>query len=236
MPHWLDKVIVLLQANTADLRELARIAGGDPKTFYRGIHLDELDTAGQDLTGMEFNQSIEENSTSLKPRTLNIVDVQSNVVSATEAIRQIRQTSRQEERMALLVRLILINPYDGARLLSLYSNDKAKYANSALMQLEIEIRKVELTKTLIETRRQLVPESLVRIVDRPFSRGMPVNRTLLLYYMAKHLAVYPDVNKFLQTRLDRSSSIFLVPLRKEIQEFLNYGKKNKALEDLYFRY
>jgi hypothetical protein len=39
MKHWLQTVITLLEADTADLRELARIAGGNPKIFYRGINL-----------------------------------------------------------------------------------------------------------------------------------------------------------------------------------------------------
>lgn len=53
-PHWLDKVAELLQADTADLSALARIAGGDPKVFYRGANLNGVDLSGQDLRGMEF--------------------------------------------------------------------------------------------------------------------------------------------------------------------------------------
>src|SRR5262245_48793315 len=55
MQNWLDKVLLLLQAETSDLRELARLAGGDPRTFYRGANLDGVDFSGQDVSGMEFN-------------------------------------------------------------------------------------------------------------------------------------------------------------------------------------
>jgi hydroxysqualene synthase len=54
MSHWLDKVVTLLQSDTSDLRELARIAGGDPRTFYRGANMNGSDLCGQDLRGMEF--------------------------------------------------------------------------------------------------------------------------------------------------------------------------------------
>src|SRR5579864_5741440 len=54
MAHWLQTVSALLASETIDLRELARTAGGDPKTFYRGANLDGVDICGQDLRGMGF--------------------------------------------------------------------------------------------------------------------------------------------------------------------------------------
>src|SRR4051812_43347157 len=56
MRHWLDGVLLLLQADTSDLRELARLAGGNPKTFYRGANLDGVDISGQDVGDMEFTR------------------------------------------------------------------------------------------------------------------------------------------------------------------------------------
>jgi formylglycine-generating enzyme required for sulfatase activity len=43
MAHWLDKVVEILKAETADLRELARIAGYDPADFYRGTDMEGAD-------------------------------------------------------------------------------------------------------------------------------------------------------------------------------------------------
>jgi hypothetical protein len=54
MLDWLQKIVTLLQADTSDLRELAHLAGADPKTFYRGIRIEDLDIAGQNLAGMKF--------------------------------------------------------------------------------------------------------------------------------------------------------------------------------------
>jgi len=52
--HWLDKVVEILNADTNDLRQLARIAGYNPKNFYRWTSMDGADLRGQDLTGMKF--------------------------------------------------------------------------------------------------------------------------------------------------------------------------------------
>ncbi len=56
MAHWLDKIVEIMEAETADLRDLARIAGYDPADFYRGTVMDGADLRGQDLTGMEFTR------------------------------------------------------------------------------------------------------------------------------------------------------------------------------------
>lgn len=55
MTHWLDQVVTILEADTSDLRALARLAGGDPSRFYLGASLDGVDLRGQDLRGMAFS-------------------------------------------------------------------------------------------------------------------------------------------------------------------------------------
>jgi tetratricopeptide (TPR) repeat protein len=54
--HWLGKVRLILEADTADLRELALLAGANPKTFYVGARLKGVDVRGQDLRGMKFSE------------------------------------------------------------------------------------------------------------------------------------------------------------------------------------
>jgi Sigma-70 factor, region 1.1 len=51
----LTKAIKLLQAETADLRELAHLAGADPRIFYRGIRLEDLDVGDLNIQRMEFS-------------------------------------------------------------------------------------------------------------------------------------------------------------------------------------
>ena len=54
MEEWLQEVIAILSADTADLRELARICRANPRYFYRGASMEGIDISGQDIRGMEF--------------------------------------------------------------------------------------------------------------------------------------------------------------------------------------
>lgn len=51
---WEEQVVDILCADTTDLRELARLAGADPSTFYLGARLDGVDLRGQDLRGLNL--------------------------------------------------------------------------------------------------------------------------------------------------------------------------------------
>ncbi|WBT39183.1 GcrA family cell cycle regulator [Hyphomicrobium sp. DMF-1] len=55
MAEAFDKVSEIISAQTADLKELAHIAGADPLYFYCGANLNGADLRGMDLTGMEFH-------------------------------------------------------------------------------------------------------------------------------------------------------------------------------------
>lgn len=54
--QWQKTLASILQSDTGDLRELAALAGGDPRTFYVGTSLDGADLRGQDLRGMLLPQ------------------------------------------------------------------------------------------------------------------------------------------------------------------------------------
>jgi len=220
MGHWLDKVIALLQADTANLRELARIAGSDPKTFYRGIQIDDLDLDGQNIEGMEFG------SPSVEGRLELFAGVDKNgsvSVAIDDLIGAIKNVGRQEERLVLLLRLILENRNFGGWIIETYGSDKAKYARYALAELRKTLEHESAQMPLFETipTKRLSEDVLANIIQYPFSRGMPSNRAAMLHYMAMHLADYPKINDFLRSRLQSTSSIFLDPHRKEIQKFLD---------------
>jgi hypothetical protein len=222
MPHWLDRVATLLQTQTSDLRELARIAGADPRTFYRGTILSDLDVAGQDIDGMEFaDRPVGSAEQFLHPHLIYYTD--DKTIPAIEAAKQIHHVGRQEERIAILLDLILRNPDDASFLIKLYSIDRAKYANRVLKQIDIEINKSRKDGDLFqgERGRRLNAVQLARIVNEPFSRGMPSNRAALLYYMAKHLARYPDINNYLRNKITNARSVFITPYRRQILDFLN---------------
>jgi hypothetical protein len=62
LSHWLEKVVLLLQAETSSLRELARLVGRDPRTFYSGVRFEALDLTPEDRIafgfGVEAAQSV----------------------------------------------------------------------------------------------------------------------------------------------------------------------------------
>ena len=72
MTDWEKKIVAILESDALDLRELAELAGGSPKTFYRGCNLSGVDLRGQDLRGMEFtgltSSTIVDARTKLDPR------------------------------------------------------------------------------------------------------------------------------------------------------------------------
>ena len=55
--HWLNGVLDLLNAETTNLRELAKLANADPRTFYLGANLEGVNISGQDLRGMRFSEA-----------------------------------------------------------------------------------------------------------------------------------------------------------------------------------
>jgi hypothetical protein len=137
VPHWLDTVVTLLCAETADLRELARIVGANPKTFYRGIDPGNLDLIGQDLQGMEFK-----------------------AISA-EDTEKIRNATTKEERLSMLLDSILQNRSNGLQILDSYNSDRSSYANDSLEELrkvltnEPENRRVDNVSLVRALRRPL---------------------------------------------------------------------------------
>src|ERR1700680_1747168 len=99
MTHWLDRVVALLQADTTDLRELARIAGADPRTFYRGVDINKLDVDGQNLEGMEFSDP----APSYGPAGTQFVLDLFLPNSEGLVVHRIKGAPRQEERAAILL-------------------------------------------------------------------------------------------------------------------------------------
>lgn len=116
MSHWLEKVLTLLKADTANLRELARLAGGNPKTFYKGVDINQIDIEGQNLEGMEFSLSPQE----IAPR--------------------IKYARRQEERAALILAEFLKDRSRARQIIDQYLQDKAEGANSVINVLKQVLR------------------------------------------------------------------------------------------------
>lgn len=189
MPHWLDKIITLLQAETFDLRELARIAGGDPRTFYRGIDPVDLDLSGQNIDGMEFSSSAHQDEHFRAQLELELVSKIDEHRPEHRAM-GIRRAPRQEERAALLLAEFLQNRSRAMQIIDSYANDKAQITNSVLNVL----REICLSEA---AGRRFSNLQIARKVSGRFGRTEG-KRSVLAYFLAKHLGTYHELRPWLR--------------------------------------
>jgi hypothetical protein len=197
LPHWLDVVVTLLRSDTANLKELARLAGRDPRYFYRGIDPSNLDLLGQDIDGIEFSSDESELS------KFSIEDV-------LDRGRNIGRAKRSEERVALLLLLVFENPRFSRAVLASISEKRSKYAAAAIAQLKSEVQK----STAVEKGVDQI--ALIRMVRRHYVHAFPDSRAALFYYLTKHLSQFPKIKKYLQNSWTKSHSYAFAPYRQEI--------------------
>jgi hypothetical protein len=206
MAHWLDKILLLLQADTSDLRELARLAESDPRTFYRGVDRRKLDLVGQDVEGMEFSGDAPS-----EPQSDETKDPEPAAVFGS--LHLIRDATRAEERVAVAVRAILEDRTGGRKLLAMLSADRSKYANAALWELRSILNSPPSAKSL-------APVKLIQLVRRHYTHAFPDSRAALLFYLAKHLSEFPEAKNYLRQSWEKSRSYAFLPYRDSIQRYL----------------
>lgn len=207
MPHWLDKVLTILQAQTADLRELAHIAGGDPRTFYRGISRDRIDLVGQDVDGMEFGDELADQVKLTEGEEVERAAFFRNVAS-------IRDAGRAEERLAIIVRAMIEHRAIGSQLLKKLSEDRSKYARSAIR----ELTEVHASSSEVD---ELDPVNLMRLVRRHYVHAYPDSRAALIFYLAKHLHIFPDAKEYLRDSFSKSYSYAFQVYAQQIRKYLD---------------
>lgn len=191
-PHWLDKVIDLLQADTSDLRELARLAGGNPKTFYRGINVNEVDLSGQNIDGMDFSSLPLPANEISAPQLSFEFNHPDEYLAPDQVAQRIKTKSRQEERAALLLAEFLRNRLYGTKVIKAYNRDKAALTNSVIQTLR-EIRETEVRG------KQYSELQIARKVSGRFAKSED-KRSVLAYYLGKHLNQYPTIRIWLRTK------------------------------------
>lgn len=191
MPHWLDRVILLLRANTANLRELARIAGADPRTFYRGIDPAHLDLTGQNIEGMEFSPPTR--ASRLEGEQLQLdLDFRPHELRPEQVAHVIKRAPRQEERATLLLAEFLQDRSRGMKILKSYVRDKAQLTND-VVQLLIEIQSLE------ATGKRFSNLQIARRVSGRFAKAED-KRVVLAYFFARHLRTYPEIINWLRRK------------------------------------
>lgn len=128
---------------------------------------------------------------------------------AIEGLRRISRSTRQEERLAILIDYLIQNRNTGRKILDQYS-DRAKYATLVAAGLRTALERDE--------QGRLSGLDLVRIVQRPFHKGMPGSRAALLFYLIVHLSKYADIRAYLRARLRNSTTYALNPYLAQIEE------------------
>jgi hypothetical protein len=203
MTHWLDMVVALLRADTSDLRELARIAGADPKTFYRGIDISALDLDGQKLDDIELSTPSPSPTRAGTQFELELFSPNSEL----QIVHKLKGAVRQEERVALLLAEFLRNRSRAIQIINGYS-DKAMLATSA-MNLLIDIYDRELDGKRFSNLQ------IARKISGRFAKSED-KRNVLAYFLAKYLGVYPDIRAWLKEKSIHKLS------RDSQQEFVQF--------------
>lgn len=116
MSHWLDKAFELIEANTSDLRELAKLSGTkNIAQFYVGANMDGVDVRGQDLTGLAFSE-IDRTKIVFDERTVFGSDFRfkptNELENAIIKCRQLIENGNYEDAISILLHFNGINGND----------------------------------------------------------------------------------------------------------------------------
>src|ERR1700733_5409808 len=238
MPHWLEKVIVIVSSDSLDLRTLAISAGGDPRDFYIGADMSGADLRGQNLLGMAFTNfdpkmvQIDDN-TQLDPEysapLSNHDELDLNQGAGEERERQeilsrvtqIRLMPRQESRVAALLRGILLNRDLGMAVLSTYDGDRAEFAKKVLGFTHSHI-----------SHNPTLPTALLisRAVEFAISYIYGMRKGVLLLALAEQLGEFPSLNALIRNRTISTNSIFAAPYVNDILSTLDrHGNRENVL-------
>lgn len=209
MTHWLDRVVLILTSETADLRALAKIAGADPRTFYRGIRREDLELDGQNIEGMEFAG---ENATE---RPADEVKTSERFTPADEVqfVAGIHAASPKEERVARLVEALLLFPEDFEKIL-----DACPHFSM------FEARAVTSLRTCIRSSRKLSRDrydaAIARAMSALFNYAINDARGKFMLALASHCGSTRAIRELIEAKLDKTYSYRLLAYEKQIRAAL----------------
>lgn len=194
MSHWLDKVVELLEADTMDLRDLARLAGADPRTFYRGIDPKTLDLNGQDLEGIEFGDGLDYAKTMAK------------------FLAHVHAAKRQEERLALLLLEIVEMPERRRDVIDAYPGSTV-----------YERRVTELLRARLggHSDKWQFEINLYEAANDMYQLCFSERKGQLLHYFAKHMGHLLGIRQFIRKKLERTVSHHVLGHADEIRRILD---------------
>lgn len=160
----------------------------------------------------------------LGPEGLRRADLSglSNIADPTgqTIVEAMTRSPRQEERLAILLRAMILNPEAAERALSRYK-DPAVMARTAMELFAGAM------STIRATPEQQRPERLAPEIMRTIKSAYPRRRGAILYYFAEHLSDFPVIERLLRSITADSRAQAISVLRPHILAAL--GRKNSRV-------
>jgi hypothetical protein len=162
--RWLEKTAEILLATTCDMRELAKISGCNPKTFYLGTKLDGVNICGQDLRDMDFTDLAQAEiffdvetrldrrymlEVNRNPRAIRVLksgetsekNSKALVQRVDKKIRELIEVPRVLDRVALLLLSVVRDPTAAPMLLENYPFDASTTMDAAIESMRRNLLK-----------------------------------------------------------------------------------------------
>jgi hypothetical protein len=139
-----------------------------------------------------------------------------------EFVKKVFRTGRQEERVALVIALMLENEEVATIVLKELPRDRGKFAQRAIGSLNDWSKRVRFTEA-----------DAAKFVEQLMGDVFPMNRPTLLLYLSKHLARYRMINNAIRKRVRSSRSMFLEEHRPQINRYLNNPKRPSNFDDMW---
>jgi hypothetical protein len=131
--------------------------------------------------------------------------------TSDDILRAVQSSPRQEERVAILIRALLVHPTAGLSALRRV-NDNARYACAVVEKLRRRVG-----ENMHDRQQELVIASLI---PKMLSDAYPMRRGEMAYYLAAHLADFPYIASVLSDRMARSNDVSFSRYRPAIEEML----------------
>jgi hypothetical protein len=127
----------------------------------------------------------------------------------------VKRSPRQEERIAILIRSLILHPLPALRAMEIYK-DSAQMAQSGVAMLRDRFAHGSENLNEYWLVSQLVP-----IIRRLISGAYPRRRGVMLFYFAEHLSDFPPIAGVLRQVLDGTSARDVEELRPIILKALD---------------
>jgi hypothetical protein len=218
----------LSKAQTDNFIELAGICNLDPKEDFIGADLKFMDLSGLDLRKFDFRNADFRwaNISGTKFDPSRITGAKFDRKSKTSnryiqsAVKKIWSISRQEERIALLLKEILKNPKRGKEILDLYGEDRAKFSSNVISYM----------KYIADQKDNIYEiKDIIEIMRWSIKECFPMSRGVLIYFFALHMSDNKGVKIFLADFVNQNNSIYMSGYKNQISRILDVNLEKERL-------